>query len=189
MRRELRRMSDTPTTATSQKSIAIHLQFVLQYASNLYCSAFGAAFGAPMLRGKGSTVSTPPICIAARLQLALQYASHSYCSTFGKSWWLWSLGCSPRTAREMSKTKIFGSVFGRTGFRGFLFIWTAGVFRGCLAGFFFSFLWENVPRKSSRKNPPAKSSKNYTTIIPDTVLQRGWATKSFSALSGVWGRR
>ena len=38
----LRRTSETPTTTTSQKSIAIHLQFVLQYASNLYCSTFGA---------------------------------------------------------------------------------------------------------------------------------------------------
>ena len=36
-----RRMSETPTTTTSQKSIAIHLPFVSQYASNLYCSAFG----------------------------------------------------------------------------------------------------------------------------------------------------
>ena len=31
-----------PTTTASQKSIAVHLPFVLQYASNLYCSAFGA---------------------------------------------------------------------------------------------------------------------------------------------------
>ena len=37
-----RRMSETPTTTTSQKSIAIHLPFVLQYASNLYRSALGA---------------------------------------------------------------------------------------------------------------------------------------------------
>ena len=38
----LRRMSETPTTTTSQKSIAVRLPFVLQYASHLYCSAFGA---------------------------------------------------------------------------------------------------------------------------------------------------
>ena len=38
----IRRMSETPTTTTSQKSIALCLPFVLQYASNLYCSAFGA---------------------------------------------------------------------------------------------------------------------------------------------------
>ena len=76
----------TPTTTTSQKSIAMHLQFVLQYASNLYCSAFGA----PTLGGKGNIVSTPPICIAVRLPFVLQYASHSHRSTFEKSWWLWS---------------------------------------------------------------------------------------------------
>ena len=38
----IRRMSETPTTTTSPKSITIHLPFVLQYASNLYCSTFGA---------------------------------------------------------------------------------------------------------------------------------------------------
>ena len=63
-----------------KQSIAIHLQFVLQCASSLYCSAFGA----PTLLGKRNTVSTPPICIAVRLPFLLQYASHSYRSTFGK---------------------------------------------------------------------------------------------------------
>ena len=70
---------ETPTTTTSQKSIAIHL-FILQYASKLYCSAFGV----PTLWGKGNTVSTPPICIAGCPPFALQYASHLYRSTFGK---------------------------------------------------------------------------------------------------------
>ena len=82
--RLLRRMSETPTSTTSQKSIAIHLQFVLQDASNLYCSAFGAA----ELPGKGNTSvrlpfvlqyasrlyrSTPPICIAIHLPFVSQY--------------------------------------------------------------------------------------------------------------------
>ena len=76
-------MSETPTTTTSQKSIAIHLQFVLQHASYLYCSAFGATG----LSGKGNTSeilpfvsqyashfyrSTPPICIAIRLPFVSQ---------------------------------------------------------------------------------------------------------------------
>ena len=81
----------TPTTTTSQRGIAMHLQFVLQYTSNLYCSAFGA----PTLGGKGNIVSTPPICIAVRLPFVLQCASHSHRSTFEKSWWLWSPECSP----------------------------------------------------------------------------------------------
>ena len=88
IRHNFRRMSETPTTATSQKSISIHFQFVLQYASNLYCSGFGA----PTTLRKGNTVSTPliciavrlPICIAIRLPFVLQYASHLYRSTFGK---------------------------------------------------------------------------------------------------------
>ena len=41
-RSKCRSMSETPTTTTSQKSIAIHLQFVLQCSSKLYCNAFGA---------------------------------------------------------------------------------------------------------------------------------------------------
>ena len=68
-------MSETPTTTTSQKSIAIHLQFALQCASNLYRNTFGAI----ELSGEGSTSvllpfvsqcsshlyrNTPPICIA-----------------------------------------------------------------------------------------------------------------------------
>ena len=51
------------------KSIAIHLQFVLQYASNLYCSAFGAI----ELSGKGSTSVLFPY--------VSQYASHLYRNT------------------------------------------------------------------------------------------------------------
>ena len=44
------------TTTTSQKSIAVHLQFVLR------------CFRCPYARwGKGNTVSTPPVCIAVRL--------------------------------------------------------------------------------------------------------------------------
>ena len=38
----IRKMSETATTTTSQKSIAIRLQFVLQYAPNLYCNTPGA---------------------------------------------------------------------------------------------------------------------------------------------------
>ena len=92
-------MSETPTTTTSQKSIAIRPQFVLQYAPNLYCTAFGAS----EFPGKGNSSVLPPF--------VLQYTSHLYRSTspiciairlpfvshilLGKSWWLWSPGCSP----------------------------------------------------------------------------------------------
>ena len=84
-----------PTTTTSQKSIAIRLPFVLQYASNLYCSGFGA----PTLWGKG--------ILSVLLPFVSQYASHLYCNTppiciavlLGKSWWLWSPECSPKTTR------------------------------------------------------------------------------------------
>ena len=88
---KFRRMSETPTTTTCQKSIAIHLPFVLQCASNLYCSTFGAT----ELSGKGKT--------SVLLPFVSPYASHLYRHTppiciamlLGKSWWLWSPGYSP----------------------------------------------------------------------------------------------
>ena len=75
------------------------LKRVLQYTSNLY-------------------FSTPPICIAVLLvplssheRAILQYSSDLYRSTppiciavlLGKSWWLWSLGCSPPQTGENAR--------------------------------------------------------------------------------------
>ena len=104
-------MSETPTTTTSQKSIAIHLPFVSQYAS--ICIA----------------VLSVPLCSEEREVLSVllpfvsQYVSHLYCNTppiriavlLGKSWWLWSPGCSqkgpgekgaPRNHPESSSQKL-----------------------------------------------------------------------------------
>ena len=86
----VRRMLETPTTTTSQKSIAIHLQFVLQYASDCI-----AVLLVPLSSQEREILqssshlyrSTPSICIAIRLP------SVSQCF-WGKSWWL-SPGCSP----------------------------------------------------------------------------------------------
>ena len=72
------RMSETPTTTTSQKKyrntppicIAIRLRFVLQY------------FRCPYALRKGKSVSTPPICIAVHLPFVSQYASHLYRNAF-----------------------------------------------------------------------------------------------------------
>ena len=97
----VRRMSETPTTTTSRKSIAIHLQFVLQYASNLYCHALGA------LRSEERKYDH-------LLPFVSQYASHLYCNTppiciavlLGKSWWLWSLGCSPLSVATLESDNL-----------------------------------------------------------------------------------
>ena len=87
-KKKARRMSEPPSTTTSQESIAIHLQFVLQYA--FWCHT--------ALR-KGKYFNTPPICIAARLPSVSQYASHLYHNTkhqrfpegswrsFRRNWW------------------------------------------------------------------------------------------------------
>ena len=88
------------------KRIAIHLQLVLQYTSNLYCSAFGVI----ELSGKGNT--------SVRLPFVPQYASHLYRNTppiciailLGKSWWLWPPGCSPeREVYRDTFSKVSGS--------------------------------------------------------------------------------
>ena len=75
---------------------------------------------------------------------------------------------------------LLGSDFGRTDFSR-IFIFEPSDFPRILSpDFLSSFLWEKVPRKIlQEKNPPgkspAKSSKIYTTKIPDTFLQRGRA--------------
>ena len=46
------------------------------------------------------------------------------------------------------------------------------------------FCGEKCPEKSSRKSPP-KTSKTYTTKIPETFLQSGWATL-LRKCSGQW---
>ena len=97
----------TLTTTTSQKSIAIHLQFVLQHAPNLY----GSAFGATQLPGKGNTVSTPPICIAVRLPFVSEYASHLYRNTFGKIQVVVVTGMFPRTFTSASKDPVASRLF------------------------------------------------------------------------------
>ena len=52
----------------------------------------------------------------------------------------------------------------------------AGFFCGrCRSIFSPQILWEKVPKKILKKKSPAISSKIYTTNIPNTFLQRGWA--------------
>ena len=101
-----RRVTETPTSTTSQKSIAVHLQFVLQYASNLY----------------GGVFDDPPPC-SEEGEILSQYASHLYFKTppicitllLGKSWWLWSPGCSPEISKFSNEIEISKSQppFGR----------------------------------------------------------------------------
>ena len=58
------------------KSIAKHLRFVLQYASNLYCSAFSVPLSSREREipqySSHLYRSTPPICIAIRLPFVSQ---------------------------------------------------------------------------------------------------------------------
>ena len=95
-------MAQTPQPPLLLKKVLQYTsKFVLQYASNLYCSAFGAT----ELSGKGST--------SVLLPFVPQYASHLYCNTppiciailLGKSWWLWSPGYS------LQQTHLFCASF------------------------------------------------------------------------------
>ena len=66
-------MSETPTTTTPRKSIAIHLQFVLP------------CFWVPLRSEEREFLSVLLACvIAVHLPFVLQDASHLYRSTFGK---------------------------------------------------------------------------------------------------------
>ena len=73
---------------------------------------------------------------------------------------------------QMQPLEILGSVFGRTDFsRIFIKFGCRIVSRICRWISSPHFCWKKWPEKSSRKIP-GKSSKMYTTKIPDTFLQR-----------------
>ena len=88
----VRRMSETPTATTAQKSIAIHLSFVSQSASNCFIAVLLVPLG-----------SQEKEILSILVPFVSQYASHLYCNTppiciavlLRRSWWLWSPGCSP----------------------------------------------------------------------------------------------
>ena len=78
--------------------------------------------------------------------------------------------------------EILGSVFGRTDFSRIFVFGPPDFFADFVAGFFLLIF----VGKSAQKNPPgkspAKSSKIYTTKIPDTFLQRGRAKNHLGQL-------
>ena len=82
--------------------------------------------------------------------------------------------------REMGQ--ILGSAFGRTDFARIFVFELPDFFADFVAGFFLLIFLG----KSAQKNPPgispAKSSKTYTTKIPDNFLQRGQANKFATSL-------
>ena len=108
---------------------------------------------------------------------------NTFCMFWGGHWG--QRGTSPQNVvfletpwqYNFESAHFLGSDFCRTFFffffRGFLFI--GRIFSQILSpDFFFSFLWEKVPRKILYEIP-AKSPKIHTTKIPDTFLQRVWA--------------
>ena len=83
--------------------------------------------------------------------------------------------------------QFVGVGFRQNGFFADLYFWAAGFLAG-----FFRLIFVG---KSAQKNPPGKSpeksSKNYTTKIPDTFLQRGrakvWPKLEETSKEGVLG--
>ena len=84
-------------------------------------------------------------------------------------------------ALRRSICHFLGSVFGRTDFSRIFIFGPPDFFADFVAGFFLLIFFVG---KSAQKNPPgksqAKSSKIYTTKIPDTFLQRSRANILFS---------
>ena len=89
--------------------------------------------------------------------------------------------CQTNTLRAeiLEPRQNLGSVFGRTDFSRVFIFGPPDFFADLVAGFFLLIF----VGKSAQKNPPgkspAKSSKIYTTKIPDIFLQRGRANKKF----------
>ena len=89
----------------------------------------------------------------------------------------------PRLATEPGKpgrNPATPSAFVRVGFwqNGFFAdfsFWAAGFFRDFVAGLFLLIFVGKKCQKNPPGKSPAKSSKIYTTKIPDTFLQRGRA--------------
>ena len=76
------------------KSIAVHLQSVLQYAPRWYCSTSGVT----ELSGKGNT--------SVLLPFVSQYASHLYRNAFGKILVVVVTGMFPRYCHEGCKALL-----------------------------------------------------------------------------------
>ena len=68
---------------------------------------------------------------------------------------------------------ILGSGFGRTNFRGFLFLGRRIFLRVFSPDFFSSFLWEKVPRKILQENPRENPPKCIQQKSSDTFLRIG----------------
>ena len=83
--------------------------------------------------------------------------------------------------------------FWQNGFFADFYFWAAGFFRGFCRRIFLLILVGKRAQKNPPGKSPAKSSKIYTTKIPDTFLQRGRANvlqnTRFCCLSVGWQAR
>ena len=73
--------------------------------------------------------------------------------------------------------KILGSVFGRTDFLRIFIFEPPDFVADFVAGFFLLIFVGKSAQKNAPGKSPTKSSKFYTTKIPDDFLQRGQAKK------------
>ena len=77
--------------------------------------------------------------------------------------------------RKIQNNLLLGSVFGRTIFRGFLFLGRR-IFSRILSPDFFSFLWEKVPRKILQENPRQNPPKVIQQKSPTHFCRRAGPT-------------
>ena len=170
-----------------RKSIAIHLPFLSRY----FCKCAPSAWQ--------KIVYTPPICITICLPFVSRYICRSI-RVRGR----WD---TPKTSSSQPKLRysarqwfqrsnvagnkrkgwscallhkrapMLGSVFGRTDFSRIFFFEPPDFFADFVAGFSLLIFVGKSAQKSPPGKSPAKSSKLYTTKIPDNFLQRGRANQ------------
>ena len=80
-----------------------------------------------------------------------------------------------KTSKMVRTGEFLGSAFGRTDFSRIFIFGPPDFFADFVAGFFLLIFVGKSVQKNPPGKSPAKSSKFYTTKIPDTFLQRGRA--------------
>ena len=96
-------------------------------------------------------------------------------TTVDMTTWILVMGAAPCTLSIRQQS--LGPVRGRMDFPRIFIIEPPDFFADFLAGFFLLIFVGKSAQKNPPRKSPGKSSKIYTTKIPDTFLQRGRANK------------
>ena len=95
--------------------------------------------------------------------------------------------CFGGRKKPININNFLGSVFGRTDFSRIFIFEPPDLFADFVTRFFLVVFIGKSAQKNSPGRSPAKSSKIYTTKIPDTFLQRDQAKTSRDCPGNGWG--